>query len=79
MSNIKSIKPVLEKIKENRSSTLLPRNWVKTMAKSTGKSETIIREWADGIKNIPEGPLMVLEFQNRLMEKQREKIKKLTA
>jgi len=78
MSNIKNIQPVIDRINENKRSTLLPRNWVKIISERIGKSETIVREWAKGSKNVPAGPQLVLKHQNQIIQEQKEQIQKLT-
>jgi hypothetical protein len=79
MSYKENIQPVFDKIKEIKANPLLPRNWVKLIAKRTGKSETIIRQYVLGAKNVPDGPIEVLEHLKAIISEKEEKIKKLTA
>lgn len=78
MSN-NNIQIVLEEIKERKNNALLPRNWVKLVAERNNVSHSTVREWASGIKNVPDGPIRVLEQMNALITERQEKIKKLTA
>lgn len=78
MGNI-TIKTVIEKIEEAKANEFLPRNWASIIAKRTNLTDTAIRNYASGKKNVPEGPMLVLEHLNRIIEEQKLKAKKLTA
>ena len=68
---------VLNTINDLKSSSLLPRNWVKILASRHKVSETIIRDWASGRKNIPDGPITVLESMSEILEERKNKIRNL--
>ncbi len=73
------ITTVLDKIDELKSSSLLPRNWVKIIAARQRVSTTIVRDWATGRKNLPDGAIIILEGMSKILEKRKEKIKHLTS
>lgn len=72
------ISTVLNKINELKSSSLLPRNWVKIIADRQKVSTTIVRDWATGRKNLPDGAIIILESMCEILEERRNKIKRLT-
>lgn len=79
MDKLIDISTVLNRIEELKSSSLLPRNWVKIIAARRRLSTTIIRDWATGRKNAPDGAIIILEDMNTLLKERRDKIKVLTS
>lgn len=73
------ISTVLDKINELKSSSLLPRNWVKIIADRQNVSTTIVRDWASGRKNLPDGAIAILENMSEILAERKARIKRLTS
>ena len=78
MGNI-TINSVIQKIEEAKSNRLLPKNWAALIAERTGLTDTTIRNYAQGKKNVPQGPLLVLKHMNEIISEFEEQFKKETA